>query len=193
MSALPALLQELETAWARLGLPESLRLAPGLAKADVVAALKDAGLPVNDEIVEWFHWHNGKAVGNSVVLAPSGFDALSLQEALNHWQNSLTLVEAAPWSGESPSYWWGDCWLPIGLNTGAVFLAADLADGNAVRSVVWDGDDFRTVLAESLSQMVQIWLDALATGIWSWGDEPQEWVYDWNSLSLEQRQNGLLN
>jgi cell wall assembly regulator SMI1 len=211
MSGLTGLLLELEAAWRRAGFDATTRFLPGLSADHVGGALAASGLAAPREIVAWFSWHNGvsgpRVASNMVLLAPSRFEALTLEESLHERGARLTgaadLAEhiRSTYRPEGddeatrPSFYWEPQWLPIATDYGGSVLVADLSDesnGVAVRAVDWeDLESFRRVRASSLAEMVRLWLHALERYC-EWSSSEGKWVVDLKNIPPELAETSLV-
>ena len=178
MTALAELLPQLEAAWARSGLIDE-HMLPGLTEPEIRQAL--AGLTDDPpaELIDWFRWHNGTPTVLPVFrMAPSGFEPLSLSLALAVRVRDLELsADAGAEAPEmDPAGLIQPEFLPIGGSAGGSILMVALAAGawgsaGAVMRVRWDEYPFWSVQAPSLTAMVELWLTALDTGLWSWVED----------------------
>jgi cell wall assembly regulator SMI1 len=194
MTSLPASLQRLEDLWTTAGMTVPDYFGPGLASESIVDLLRQSGLAASDEVVEWFSWHNGGGASPQVgsPLGPSGWDALSLQQALSARTDRLegAVEMAEDFEGVPASHWWADAWPPIADNGGQDALAIELSPNEAttkVRVVGWDDpEDFPQVRAGSLTELVALWISALESGNWSWDGNRNAWTGDRQTLPRER-------
>lgn len=197
MTGLPPLLRELEGHWRRLGFPVDDYLLPGLDPAEARAVLREVTEEPNEEVVEWFSWHNGCRYGSRITfrMAPYGDVLLPLTEALTDRVSRLEGAQSAAEDELFPAdYYWDDAWLPVTEQSGQRQLTVDCAarDGAVVRNVEWSNIDFRTVVAASLSDAVAYWDGLLDAGYYQWSPSERQWECDFASLPLEVRISGLV-
>jgi hypothetical protein len=185
-TGLTDLLAELEGRWLSKGWCEMSSLRPGIDEGIVRRALTGRRSPL--EILEWFGWHDGQlGPGEGVELAPSRFTPLSLEGAIWAGVTATALADrivdqlAGDPSGAptDSAFFWRESWLPLG-HVGERWLAVDLATESEyveVRSVEWGVEDFDSVRARSLCDLVRLWLDA-PNEYWSWSPTQRMWEHD---------------
>ena len=198
MSELGPLLQELEAAWTRRGLDLSTRHNPGLPREITAQTLDAAGLPAPTEILDWYAWHNGavgapgNTIDNMICLAPTGWEAQPLAEALSaratFLDDSRREVDFYRASGswelisqatDDPEHWlWEEGWLPIAYLGPPMSLVVDVTadpDLCPVRRVEWQYDDFREIQSDSMATMVAGWIEMLDTYEGKWNPLANLW------------------
>jgi len=198
---LAALLVELEETWLRNGMPDTHWLAAGLPAGEVEAALDAIGLAAPVEIIEWFGWHNG-ASGSSNLrqlrpgLGTGGIEPLSLTRALDE---RALMMELAASLAEDPMAipedlpLWHSEWLPVGAWAHGALLTVELGARETVpvRVVDWEDGEFKTVRAESLARVVELWIEWL-DAYCEWDSVLHTWRLDFAALPLDVRLRGLI-
>jgi hypothetical protein len=201
MTKLTAALEGLEQAWLRNGMPHTNWLAAGLEATEVEAALAPVGLTPPAEILEWFGWHNGtiwSPTEGDVVpgLGMGRFAPLSLIQALE--ERSMMMEVAAsleddPMAIPEDLPLWEVAWLPVGHDAGGSVLTAELGaeDTVPVRDVSWDDGEFKTVRAESLAAVVELWIEWL-DAYCEWDPALRFWSFDFAALPRDVKLSGLV-
>ncbi len=197
MSELPELLAELDVEWRRLGLDVDHSLAPGVPNEVSHAELAVISSAPCEEAVEWFAWHNGPSAA-PIEMAPSGFDMLSITEAMAERSSRRRLAADAAADMDDPDFpvaaYWRDSWLPIGRIGGAAVLAVDLA-ADAVSAPTYNVD-WEDLIASgqpamsSLVEVVQLWLTVLRGDYYRWIDG--HWQYDFAAVPAVYRASRLV-
>jgi hypothetical protein len=197
MSELPDLLTEVDVQWDRLGLDVNRFAAPGIHEVAVRSELGAISSRPCQEAVEWFAWHNGPLAA-PIEIAPSGFDLLSIKEAVaEHLSRRRMAADAAADMGDPDfpaSAYFRDTWLPIGRIGGAAVLAIDLA-GDAVSAPVYNVDWQDLIgsgrpAAASLAEVVKLWLAVLRGDYYRWVDG--RWQYDFAAIPAAYRASRLV-
>jgi cell wall assembly regulator SMI1 len=183
VSSLGGKLRRLDTVWMGLGMPSDGLWAPGLTAEQVRQALAEVVEDVPDDVVDWYTWHDGwdPAPLMKPAMAPCFFDPYPLADAL---EMRATLIHSsatlAPSWPVAPDYFWPPTWLPFGTDDGGGYLAVNLAQfqelsAGVILEVHWDSPDFREPVAASLTDMVDVWLELLPYGFWSWDADEGHW------------------
>jgi cell wall assembly regulator SMI1 len=192
----PKLLEHLE--WLLVGqkAPVVQRLQPP-ASSEALAAIESyLGLPLPDELRQWWGWHDGTDVkpherAVKASIGPS-FEFLSSEEALKMTHEGREIaVDIDP---EEPETYWGPTWLAIGSNG---MVACDVAVGFDAPVPVLDVDYHKAaypgvVAARSFGEMVQWWIEALESGAWRYDDEHDRWERHSELVLPERESTGLV-
>ena len=155
-----ALLGELEASWRAQGADIAEILAPGLGDDAITALVGPLGLTLPEEARIWWGWHDGvtEATANGWQIGPSlGF--YSLAEAVDEYRWIDDNMEERDFPRS---------WLPLTADEGgplAVDCAADPVVA-PVKSIDFEVDIFPG--GDSLGDVVELWIEAMSTGAWSW-------------------------
>jgi hypothetical protein len=197
VTKLAAALVDLERAWLRNGMPHTEWLTRGLEASEVKAALATVDLTPPAEVVEWFAWHNGTSWSLLTegdvypALGLGGFVPLSVADALDE---RAMMAELAAELAEDPMAipedlpLWEPSWLPVGRASGGGLLTPELGAEETVRVRVvdyWD-ERFKAVRAESLAEVVELWIEWLDTYC-EWDPALRTWSYDFEAVPRDLR------
>jgi cell wall assembly regulator SMI1 len=189
MSELSRLLHEWEGEWTRLGMPVEENLSPGLELDRVVDALTSTFGAVNDDVPQWFVWHDGSPPRLDVLAAPIGWPILPLALCLRQREQQMAVSRELPDSNPEMSRW-DARWLPLTPDTGGGSYVVDTASGQVLDVSWWSGEDLGRVVAEDLASAVRVWLEALRGGHYQWVDG--QWEYDYAAVPQYLRATGLV-
>jgi cell wall assembly regulator SMI1 len=190
MSELSRLLQEWEGEWTRLGLPVEEALSPGLELEHVVDTLTSTFGTVNEELPQWFVWHDGSPPGLNVDAAPIGAPILPLALCLRERETQMAVSRNEVPDHYPDIYRWDAHWLPLTPDSGGGSYVVDTATGQVLDVSWWSGEDLGRVVAEDMASAVQVWLEVLRGGYYQWADG--RWQYDYTAVPQHLRATGLV-
>jgi hypothetical protein len=112
-AALLTELEELEREDQRMGAPLGSSRLPGATERDVCRMLEPFGLVPNDELLTWFHWHNGWS--DAYCTTPDNMTPFDLQRAAGSYRMmrdiALDVTRGDP--PEQAEEVWRSTFLPI--------------------------------------------------------------------------------
>ena len=183
-----AQLERLEALWAEQGAPLVDHLRPGLRDDQIESQLRPLGLLLPSEAALWWKWHDGVPSGQPDVMGGSYFRFLTLADAIGEYHASRQVAERAARSPDEADRLWHPSWFPI-TNTGSGGVIAcdcSVPTGAAtpIRAVHWGHkEDSDVPVAQSLGQMVGMWIDALERGAWRYDTGLGRWEIDHQRLA----------
>jgi len=174
-------LNEFEAQWHAAGAPIVRRLLPAATPSELQHLQEVLALPLHPDLQELWRWHNGvqPAAESAGVLANEvGACAFALLSTDQARQKHLFMREMAskvgPETDVAPEYLWDPVWVPVAMrNSGETLLVVDDLTG-AVRAVRWEFEDFRDVISDSLTAVIDVWTRNIRTGSWRW--ESDRWL-----------------
>lgn len=179
--------------------PVVQNLNRGLTDLEIQEATGRLGMSLPAEVSLWWSWHNGASLEvNSRInddhrsIGPEN-RLFTLDEAIRAREESMALAtELAP---TDPEHWWKVSWLPITSREIAVDCVPSVSDSSLVRSTDpnWDPENQGRIVAESVGELVDLWILALSNGIWNWDDQLGEyggWRQDDSRVTQELRMTG---
>lgn len=189
-------LAELERLLVNQEAPVVRRFQPP-ASTEALAALESyLGVPLPDELREWWNWHNGTDVDGNEQMVQSSigpiFFALSTSGAV---ETSRELrVGAERDAPEDPDSLWASSWIAIGPQ-GRVACECNIPADAPVP--VLDVDYHKAaypgaVVCHSLGRMVRWWIEALESGAWRYDRERSRWERIFELIPPERDQAGLV-
>jgi hypothetical protein len=170
MTALPALLAELEEEWARKGIPLASRLLPGATEDEIRTRLEPVGLTPPMEVVEWYQWRNGAT--RPTYLMPA-IEYASLGEAVDLYVRF----------GNFPQGWLPFTQLFFGGYH--VVQCSDAGLSSAACGYVAKEMDLEVDSIDSLATVVRLWTRLIAEGIWYYDDSGDRL---WSRLTEQERE-----
>jgi cell wall assembly regulator SMI1 len=194
----PALLSELEDAWARQGASLLGCLRPGLAPEEIDRLTQPLGLEFPDEARMWWSWHDG--VSREVPFAAArelGPDLpfLPLEEAARLYQHARE--QAVRVAGEQADHWWRPTWFPITMRLGEIRFDS-AGPQSAPTPIYWayshdhDAEGLTVPKVESFGTMVKWWTEALESGAWRYEVENHRWDRQPELLPPNRERSGLV-
>ena len=188
------LLQRFESAVNATGSSVIGNLNPGAEPRYVRELLAQIGMEPSTELVTWFNWHNGYDVASGAYDQLVSWRPHSIEAAIADWE----------WREHGTEPWeWAPTWLPIGVGGGMPRLAADCTPPQGHDCTVMAVSPDAGLFSEpgrktrTLAQAVQIWLEAVESGWFTWvQDEARRgWALpsSWNDHpGLEYVRMGIL-
>jgi hypothetical protein len=156
------LLTELEAAWQSQGAEIAGVLAPGLSDEAMAALVEPLGLTLPAEARIWWGWHDGVT-----VTTPYGWEIgpdigfYSLAQAVEQYREERESVNEGDWPNS---------WLPFtNFRRGPLIIDCQADERAIVHRVNWEVGHFPG--ADSMGELVALWLEAMDTGVWSWNPE----------------------
>ena len=184
-AVLARLLVEFEELVTALGSPISDWLNPPVDPVEVTQKLAAYDLVANEEVLEWFGWHNGlrdrsQSAALTFPLLP-GFGPASIDEALRTYR--MTVVDFAVPMADDARYYSrgvGHGWLLLSLDAFgfAVDCTGEFSQPPLVRKPMdeYIDEGFAGKLqAVSLCTLVTWWIEALNSGATRWDAGSQQW------------------
>jgi cell wall assembly regulator SMI1 len=194
----PALLRELEEAWARQGAPVPKHLRPGLTTEEITRLTRPLSLELPDEARMWWAWHDGVSrnvpFGAARELGPD-LPFLPLEEAASLYQHARE--QAVRVAGEQADHWWRPTWFPITMRLGEIRCDCS-GPQNAPSPIYWayshdhDAEGLTAPKVESFGTMVKWWTEALKSGAWRYDGENQRWERHPELLPPDRERSGLV-
>lgn len=188
---LAQLLTWYETELVAAGVPLDKWLRPGIDRDEVTARLAEVGLVVNEELIVWFGWHNGRVRDEEVVnmsgRALPNLEPASLDEAIARYR-ALVLdfvpptmaFEDAPLDAKYFTYGVGKGWLRLGSDNHGCAVNCSEAP-HLTPKIRYAAEDYWYEENEEKYQAVSIctwitWsLENLRSGAYSWNSSEQLW------------------
>jgi hypothetical protein len=190
-----ALLDMLYERWAERKLPILNHLRPGLIDAQIDELTAPLGITMPEEARVWWRWHDGAELnpnrnfkgdfgpnhyymplGQCVQMCARGRDGLAFDR-------------------ENPDTWyWVSGWFPF-TTVGTLTLidtGVSRDDPVPVRAYFpQDGEPYPIGLP-SIGMLIEAYIDAMDRGVWIWLDDQQRLGYDFDKVTPEDEQLGLL-
>lgn len=201
------LLEELEGHWRRQQAPVLERLLPGLTDEEMDESTRPIGLRLPAEARVWWGWHDGATPVSPPALRELGPAKafMQLREAIAYYRMMRdvaleTVSEATAGEPErglaDPDYYWHPSWFPITVPTWTIACDCSVPDNapTPIRSVSHAGDPegFMEPKAQSLGELVSLWVRALETGAWHYNPERVGWDANPELLDFPAEQSALL-
>ncbi len=181
------LLDEMEGIWRAVDptLPDDL--APGLSPQELDEITAPLGLRLNRDAKTWYGWHNGTKTGHS-----QGYGAeigayfgsfIDAEIAVRVYHRKLAVAEEfAELCGSLGAAGWDPTWFPLWVTIGGDVVNTDCSVppgvSAPVRIRVKDIDEPRRVIAPSLTEVVQQWLDLYRLGYYYWNTAHHRWTFN---------------
>jgi cell wall assembly regulator SMI1 len=198
------LLNRLENAWRRQKAPIAEFLVPGLSEDVIEAMTAPLGLRLPVEARAWWQWQNGVDVpkerwtSEAPRLGGTDLDIISLDRAVAEYLQSRRLDEELrrrdPIFREqqlmpSPS------WFPIARapNGDVLMVDCSVPEGapTPIRRISFGDLDFARVRLNSLTEVVELWLELLDRELWWYSRENAQWHYDVDLMDRRMRLSGV--
>lgn len=196
------LLDRLSATWRAHDVPVEERLAPG---SHVTSFNSDDGkrhVELPTELRTWFAWHDGHIEGTGKLWSTGPlFEQMSAKVSRDWWQHSIAMGVRAAVDGPvgtplaDPDYWWREGWVPLASDgSGYIVAACDLGgpDVAPILRIEW-GDHVDAVpRADSFGQLVEWWIEAIESGMWTYDRDRDAWAPRAWTPELQQRYRGLI-
>ncbi len=117
-----------------LAMNDEPRVAPGLERQQIVAKLEHASIPVTDELVALYEWHNGIANLNAFLFFYDLDFAITVYEGFRDHRS------------EVPEYGWEEGMFPVVTQNGDIYYYVDLETGSVFAGDP-EGGTFRKMAA----------------------------------------------
>jgi hypothetical protein len=165
------------------GVPVDQWRIPGLTSAEIETTMAPLGLSLPIEARTWWEWNNGATLDGRVKLFGPYIECFSLEGAVRQYEKSRGVAQRAaeddlppPW--DNPDTWWVPTWFPI-VNSGhTVTVDCSVSSGQPtpIRYIDWtDVEGFFEPRAQSLGQMIALWISAIDTGAWKFDPAQNDW------------------
>jgi hypothetical protein len=176
-SVLQAALEELEHEGRKMSAPLGSSGLPGASERDVRLMLEPLGLIPNDELLTWFHWHNGWS--DAYCTTPDNMAPFDLQRAVDscRMMRDIALDVASGEGPEKVEAVWRSTFFPITGESGD-WMVIDTAPDSpklSTRYYYRDTGSWGAAAAPSLGSVVQTWVDDLKTGQTYWTPPSPGW------------------
>jgi len=155
-------------------------LRPGLERSAISERLRDAGLQAPEPLLELYARFDGVdadrwgAAGTDAPAPRLGWlDQLSLNDALEARRGVSQLIEAIPLGLADATRDWSPSWLPVFVSDPFYVVVDCGSRKGTVRCVRFSvlGEDSPSLIASSLSELLQDLLARLRRDEYLWGDE----------------------
>jgi hypothetical protein len=175
-SPLSGLLVRLDEHLERAGAPLARAWKPGITLGEFRVFAPDIGQPPA-EIAEWFAWHDGAHFVGVDPTLPNNLEPFDLYAAMK--ERELCLESWGHQTGFDSHGTYFPQWLPICGRDDSV-IVADCSGGPSALAPIHYVDnhsstDYDAVLAESLTEMVGLWVDLLERGKYRYDSENAYW------------------
>jgi cell wall assembly regulator SMI1 len=198
------LLDRLEGEWRRQKAPIAEFLVPGLSEDVIDAMTAPLGLRLPVEARAWWQWHNGVDVpkerwtSEAPRLGGTGFRIISLERAVAEYLHERQLAEQLeaddPICREGPLKL-SPFWFPMAhaLNGDVLMVDCSVPEGapTPIRCIGWDDVDRARVRLNSLTEVVELWLELLDRELWWNSRENAQWHYDVDLMDRRMRLSGV--
>ena len=178
-----ALCEDLLQRWRDQGAVVVDCLRPGLSDDEIDACTAELGFRLPAEARVWWSWHDGADThgepgGRAFQIGP-GHSFLSLAEAMHGAYMWRRVYD------DSDPPIWQPSWLPITSSQREVVIDCGVGTAEAVPvySVFSQAfSDYDPPSAGSMGELVEIWIDAIDSGAWSYDKAAQRWGADGDRL-----------
>jgi cell wall assembly regulator SMI1 len=176
-----AMLDELAMRWRQQGAAILHSLRPGLSEQAIEASVSGLGLSLPIEARVWWGWHDGTE--STVNAYAIGLDTVYLQlgraAELYGEQRDVALQVADGASGLTADDFWRPHWFPFAVASRPV-LACDCSVPEGALTPIYAVDyefvdESKTPVADSLGDLVSLWIEALDAGAWTYNRELHRW------------------
>ena len=174
-----AVCEDLKQRWRDQGAPLVNHLRPGLSDDEMDALTAEVGIRLPAEARVWWAWHDGGEnrgqPGDRALEMGPGHSFLSLAEAIHGCRMWRRVYE----DFDPPI--WQPGWLPITSSEREVVIDCGVGSDDpipvySVFSQAFTEDD--PPAAGSMGELVEIWIDAIDSGAWSYDQSAQRWNGD---------------
>ena len=180
---LERLLPEFEMELRRAGVAVDECFAPPIGRSTVAAAFERLALPLPEEVVTWFGWHDG-VVDLTWMKAFPKFEFYSLENVVDRYLNERG------WPKGHEDWQWNPEWIQLlGDNNGLAIECLPPSDVSPrVRPLSHDGEwgtqpDNGYAQVVSLCTPVTWWIESLRAGEYTWYPEHRAWDWDFGKPS----------
>ena len=170
---------KLESILAAQDAPVVQHLQPGASSTALTTVEGFLGMPVPDELRQWWEWHDGTDIqpherAEKGLVGPL-FQILSTARAIEFSRKlrGFAVEDAA----DDPDELWGSTWIAIG-SQGRVACECNVEKSAPVPVLNVDYhkvDRPGETAAHSLGEMVSWWIEALESGAWRYDPEHDRW------------------
>jgi hypothetical protein len=176
----PYLLGELQARWEAQGAFVARALL-GITDPGIDELTEPIGLRLPREARRWWAWYDGalpQPAGIAAELGPRRA-FLPLAEAVMKCEMFRDVLREV---GDDPV--WKQSWLPIDADKRPIVLDCSVGfeDPVPVRSFFVEDPTAGEEGVRSIGELVEIWIDAIDRGAWSYNRQRDLWGYDWTRL-----------